>query len=103
MLYFIYGTKDVLERECKDLDQILELYLDGERIDLPSIESVVVLNIPCWCAGVRPWELGQDHANFGTPRYNDGLLEVFCVFSSFHVAQMQVRITKTHIIKFRFF
>ena len=55
MIYFSYGTKDVLERECKNLDSILDIYLDDEQIKLPSVESVVILNIPCWGAGVRPW------------------------------------------------
>ena len=95
---FSYGTKDVLERECKNLDQILELYLDDQKIDLPNIESVVILNIPCWGAGVRPWELGSDHANYPRPSINDGQLEVFCVYSSFHIAQMQVGISEPHRI-----
>ena len=50
---FSYGTKDVLERECKDLNKILELYIDENRVKLPNVESVVILNIPCWGAGVR--------------------------------------------------
>ena len=45
--------KDVLERECKDLNKILELYIDDNRVKLPNVESVVILNIPCWGAGVR--------------------------------------------------
>jgi len=94
LIYFSYGTKDVLERECKDLDKILELYLDGRRIDLPNIESVVVLNIPCWGAGVRPWELGTDHAHFPPPSMSDKKLEVFCIYSSFHIAQMQVGLSE---------
>lgn len=58
MIYFTFGTKDVLERECKDLDQCLELFMDGQPVPLPSLESLVVLNIPCWGAGVKPWTLG---------------------------------------------
>lgn len=58
MIYFTFGTKDVLEHECKNLDQKLELHMDGKKIDLPNIESIVVLNIACWGAGVRPWTLG---------------------------------------------
>ena len=73
-----------------DLDQILDLYLDGKKISLPNIESVVVLNIPCWGAGVRPWDLGTGHTVFERPRFDDGQLEVFAVYSSFHIAQMQV-------------
>ena len=33
LLYFVYGTKDVLERECGDLDRILEVRLDGRRVE----------------------------------------------------------------------
>eukprot|EP00095_Tigriopus_kingsejongensis_P001109 maker-scaffold622_size123092-snap-gene-0.19 protein:Tk01109 transcript:maker-scaffold622_size123092-snap-gene-0.19-mRNA-1 annotation:"diacylglycerol kinase epsilon" len=98
LLYFIYGTKDVLERECKDLDKILELEMDGQKVDLPNVESVVILNIPCWGAGVRPWELGQGHEHFPIPSFNDRKLEVFCVYSSFHIAQMQVGISEPHRI-----
>ncbi|TRY80799.1 hypothetical protein TCAL_12039 [Tigriopus californicus] len=92
------STKDVLERECKDLDQILELEMDGQKVSLPKIESVVILNIPCWGAGVRPWELGQGHEHFPVPSFSDHKLEVFCVYSSFHIAQMQVGISEPHRI-----
>lgn len=96
LIYFSYGTKDVLERECKNLDQILELYMDDERVELPNVESVVVLNIPCWGAGVRPWTLGSGHEQFPIPSLSDGKLEVFCVYSSFHIAQMQVGLSEPH-------
>ncbi len=33
--------------------------MDDKKLDLPNVESVVVLNIPCWGAGVRPWSLGN--------------------------------------------
>ena len=95
--------------------------MDDKKIELPNVESVVVLNIPCWGAGVRPWELGTEtkntgrvgpkyalskvcttidsllfisgyeHKLFPSPSVCDGYLEVFCVYSSFHIAQMQVR------------
>jgi len=93
-IYFSYGTKDVLERECRNLNKILDLYMDGEKVELPDIESVVVLNIPCWGAGVRPWSLGQGHENFPPPSMSDKKLEVFCVYSSFHIAQMQVGLSE---------
>lgn len=53
MLFFTYGTKDVLEHACKDLHQKVELYLDGKKIDLPALEGIVVLNIPYWGGGVK--------------------------------------------------
>ena len=97
LIYFSYGTKDVLERQCQNLNKKLFLYMDNKKIELPEVESVVVLNIPCWGAGVRPWELGSGHKNFSeTPSVSDGKLEVFCVFSSFHIAQMQVGLGEPH-------
>ena len=48
-----------MEPTCKDLEQRIELYLDGARIELPPIESIVLLNIPSWGAGVDLWKLGQ--------------------------------------------
>lgn len=97
LIYFSYGTKDVLERQCQNLNKKLVLYMDNKKIELPEVESVVVLNIPCWGAGVRPWELGSGHKNFPeTPSISDGKLEVFCVFSSFHIGQMQVGLGEPH-------
>merc|ERR1719348_345930 len=97
LIYFSYGTKDVLERQCQNLNSKVELFMDGKKIELPEIESVVILNIPCWGAGVKPWELGSGHRDFSfTPSFSDQKLEVFCVFSSFHIAQMQVGLSEPH-------
>ena len=97
LIYFSYGTKDVLERQCQNLNKKLELYMDKKKIELPDIESVVVLNIPYWGAGVKPWELGTGHKDFSCqPSVSDAKLEVFCVFSSFHIAQMQVGLSEPH-------
>lgn len=63
MLYLTYGTQQVMERGFRDLEQRLELYLDGVRANLPSIESVVVLNIPSWGAGVHLWSMGAGILN----------------------------------------
>jgi diacylglycerol kinase (ATP) len=53
LLFFTYGTKDVLEHVCKDLNNKVELIIDERRVELPALEGIVVLNIPCWGAGVR--------------------------------------------------
>eukprot|EP00088_Acartia_fossae_P033864 TRINITY_DN34740_c0_g1_i2.p1 TRINITY_DN34740_c0_g1~~TRINITY_DN34740_c0_g1_i2.p1 ORF type:complete len:537 (+),score=42.44 TRINITY_DN34740_c0_g1_i2:89-1699(+) len=97
LIYFSYGTKDVLERQCQNLNEKLNLYLDGEKIDLPNIESVVVLNIPYWGAGCKPWTLGNGAKEFEFEQdYCDKKLEVFCIYSSFHIAQMQVGLSEPH-------
>merc|ERR1712025_235274 len=83
LIYFSYGTKDVLERQCQNLNRKISLYMDKKLISLPDIEAVVVLNIPCWGAGVRPWELGS------------GLKDFPCS-PSLNIAQMQVGLSEPH-------
>lgn len=58
-----FGTQQVVDRDCKDLDKYMEVYLDDKKIDLPSFESIVILNIPSWGAGVNLWELGLQGNN----------------------------------------
>ncbi len=57
MLYLLFGTQQVIEKGCRNLEERLELYMDGNRIELPEIESIVILNIPSWGAGCRLWDM----------------------------------------------
>ncbi|KAH3863132.1 diacylglycerol kinase epsilon-like [Dreissena polymorpha] len=98
MCYFTYGTKDVLERECKNLDRKIRVWLDGEEIKLENIEGLVVLNIASWGGGCRPWELSDSKHDFNPARYDDGLLEVMALYSSFHIAQIQVGLASPILI-----
>ncbi|KAL1449776.1 hypothetical protein WDU94_002251 [Cyamophila willieti] len=87
-----------MERVCKDLEQRIEVYLDGTRVTLPPIESVVVLNIPSWAAGVDLWKLGRDSED-GTScgeeqKMDDGKIEVMALYSSFHIARLQVGLSE---------
>ncbi|KAG8446579.1 hypothetical protein GDO86_014145 [Hymenochirus boettgeri] len=90
-VYLFYGTKDCLVQECKDLNKKVELELDGEKIDLPNLEGIVVLNIGCWGGGCRLWE-GMGDEPYPLSRHDDGLLEVVGVYGSFHCAQIQVKL-----------
>ncbi|XP_019372695.1 PREDICTED: diacylglycerol kinase epsilon isoform X2 [Gavialis gangeticus] len=90
-VYFFYGTKDCLIQECKDLNKKVELELDGERISLPNLEGIIVLNIGYWGGGCRLWE-GMGDEPYPLARHDDGLLEVVGVHGSFHCAQIQVKL-----------
>uniref|UniRef100_A0A672VF36 Diacylglycerol kinase n=1 Tax=Strigops habroptila TaxID=2489341 RepID=A0A672VF36_STRHB len=90
-VYFFYGTKDCLVQECKDLNKKVELELDGERIELPNLEGIIVLNIGYWGGGCRLWE-GVGDEPYPLARHDDGLLEVVGVHGSFHCAQIQVKL-----------
>ncbi|XP_070156608.1 diacylglycerol kinase epsilon [Polyergus mexicanus] len=97
LLYLCFGTQQVVERECKDLEKSLEIYLDDKKVELPSIESVVILNIPSWAAGVDLWKMGtEDEESSGIQSINDGKLEVVALYSSFHMAQLQVGLSKPY-------
>ncbi|XP_059427260.1 diacylglycerol kinase epsilon-like [Carassius carassius] len=90
-VYFLYGTKDCLVQECKDLDKRIELELDGEQVTLPSLEGIIVCNIGYWGGGCRLWE-GMGDEPYPPTRVDDGLLEVVGVYGSFHCAQIQVKL-----------
>uniref|UniRef100_A0A8C1Y133 Diacylglycerol kinase n=1 Tax=Cyprinus carpio TaxID=7962 RepID=A0A8C1Y133_CYPCA len=90
-VYFLYGTKDCLVQECKDLDKRIELELDGEHVTLPSLEGIIVCNIGYWGGGCRLWE-GMGDEPYPPTRVDDGLLEVVGVYGSFHCAQIQVKL-----------
>ncbi|GCC20278.1 hypothetical protein chiPu_0021332, partial [Chiloscyllium punctatum] len=83
--------RDCLVQACKDLDQKIELELDGERIALPKLEGIIVLNIAYWGGGCRLWE-GTGDKPYPPASHSDGLLEVVGVYGSFHCAQIHVKL-----------
>ncbi|XP_050512188.1 diacylglycerol kinase epsilon isoform X1 [Diabrotica virgifera virgifera] len=93
MLYLTFGTQQVVTADCKNLEKILDLYLDGKHIDLPELESIVILNISSWGAGVNLWSMVSDSSGTTSQSYHDGILEVVGIYSSFHMAQLQVGIS----------
>ncbi|XP_053688092.1 diacylglycerol kinase epsilon [Sabethes cyaneus] len=98
-LYLCFGTHQVVQQECVDLEKKVELYLDDLKIDLPELQSIVVLNIDSWGAGVNLWKMSRDSPTHGGSMremhsISDGILEVFGVVSSFHIAQLQVGLSK---------
>lgn len=95
MIYVGCGTQQFLEHQCKGLPDMIELYMDDKKIDLPDIESIVIVNIESWGAGVNLWQLGADDGNdFGSQFIDDGLLEVLGVRSSIHIAQLKMGIAE---------
>uniref|UniRef100_A0A8C2R0I9 Diacylglycerol kinase n=1 Tax=Capra hircus TaxID=9925 RepID=A0A8C2R0I9_CAPHI len=68
-----------------------KLELDGERVELPNLEGIIVLNIGYWGGGCRLWE-GMGDETYPLARHDDGLLEIVGVYGSFHCAQIQVKL-----------
>lgn len=46
MWYGVLGSKEWLQKTYKNLEQRVQLECDGQRIPLPSLQGIVVLNIP---------------------------------------------------------
>lgn len=59
-IYFKYGTIDTFLKECRHLTENVQVELDGTKVELPHLESIVVLNIPYWGGGVQPWNIGNN-------------------------------------------
>lgn len=96
MLYFGYGTQQIIQRDCEGLHDNLVLYIDDKLIELPDLQSIVLLNIDSWGAGCKLVELSNSSEDDETIEHSisDGIMEVFGVSSSFHVAQLQVKLSK---------
>nr|CRZ23305.1 Bm305 [Brugia malayi] len=75
--YVKIGLQKVFfERTCKDLWRRVELEVDGQIIELPCIEGIIVLNLLSWGSGANPWGTAKEEGQFQKPTHYDGLLEV---------------------------
>ncbi|XP_066917337.1 diacylglycerol kinase epsilon-like [Clytia hemisphaerica] len=93
LMYFIYGSKDVLEAQCKNLHERVELELDGKKIKLPHLEGIVILNINSWCGGCQIWNNNQFEVDKESS-FNDGYLEIAGLYSALHIAKLQVKLAE---------
>lgn len=55
MLYGLLGSKELVQRTFKNLEQKVLLECDGARIPLRNVQGIVVLNIPSYTGGVNFW------------------------------------------------
>ncbi|KAK3569250.1 hypothetical protein QTP86_026600 [Hemibagrus guttatus] len=55
MWYGVLGTKELLQRTYKNLEQKVQLECDGQYIPLPSLQGIAVLNIPSYAGGTNFW------------------------------------------------
>lgn len=60
----MFGTQQVVAADCKNIQDRLELYLDGTHVELPELEAIVVLNISSWGAGVDLWGIIEQNLLF---------------------------------------
>lgn len=95
LLYFTFGTQQVMQPDNEHIEEKLVLYLDNKRVELPELQSLVFLNIDSWGAGCKLCELSNsDGETRIVNSISDGMMEVFGIVSSFHIAQLQCNISK---------
>eukprot|EP00057_Strongylocentrotus_purpuratus_P013152 XP_011667626.1 PREDICTED: diacylglycerol kinase eta [Strongylocentrotus purpuratus] len=60
MWYGMLGTKELVHRTYRNLEQKVQLECDGQRIPLPSLQGIVVLNIPSYMGGANFWGTNKE-------------------------------------------
>ncbi|CAH2315678.1 diacylglycerol kinase eta-like isoform X3 [Pelobates cultripes] len=105
MWYGVLGTKELLQKTYKNLEQRVKLECDGVTISLPSLQGIAVLNIPSYAGGINFWGGTKEDNNFGAPSFDDKKLEVVAVFGSIQMAMSRVinlqhhRIAQCRVVK----
>uniref|UniRef100_A0A4W3JGA7 Diacylglycerol kinase n=1 Tax=Callorhinchus milii TaxID=7868 RepID=A0A4W3JGA7_CALMI len=90
MWYGVLGTKELLQKTYKNLEQRVHLECDGESISLPSLQGLAVLNIPSYAGGINFWGGTKENDSYGAPSFDDKKLEVVAVFGSIQMAVSRV-------------
>uniref|UniRef100_A0A673KUB5 Diacylglycerol kinase n=1 Tax=Sinocyclocheilus rhinocerous TaxID=307959 RepID=A0A673KUB5_9TELE len=90
MWYGVLGTKELLHRTYKNLEQKVLLECDGRQIPLPSLQGIAVLNIPSYAGGTNFWGGTKEDDTFTAPSFDDKILEVVAVFGSMQMAVSRV-------------
>uniref|UniRef100_A0A8C9WCQ7 Diacylglycerol kinase n=1 Tax=Scleropages formosus TaxID=113540 RepID=A0A8C9WCQ7_SCLFO len=90
MWYGVLGTKELVQKTYKNLEQRVQLECDGVSMCLPSLQGLAVLNIPSYAGGINFWGGTKEDSNFGAPSFDDRKLEVVAVFGSMQMAMSRV-------------
>nr|XP_057923019.1 diacylglycerol kinase eta isoform X5 [Doryrhamphus excisus] len=90
MWYGVLGTKELVQKTYKNLEQRVQLECDGVSMPLPSLQGLAVLNIPSYAGGINFWGGTKEDNNFGAPSFDDKKLEVVAVFGSMQMAMSRV-------------
>ncbi|XP_057711626.1 diacylglycerol kinase eta [Corythoichthys intestinalis] len=90
MWYGVLGTKELVQKTYKNLEQRVQLECDGVAVPLPILQGLAVLNIPSYAGGINFWGGTKEDNNFGAPSFDDKKLEVVAVFGSMQMAMSRV-------------
>ncbi|XP_070213170.1 diacylglycerol kinase delta-like isoform X4 [Littorina saxatilis] len=86
MWYGVLGSREMFNQTFKNLDQRVLLECDGQRIPLPSLQGIVIMNITSYSGGTNFWGGSKQDENFRPPSFDDKILEVVAVFGGMQIA-----------------
>eukprot|EP00795_Rhopilema_esculentum_P008071 gene8071-13987_t len=89
-VYFKSGLKNIAKSSNSNLQDKIELEVDGKTVNIPSIEGLLILNIPSWAGGSDPWGKDKD-TKFKQPSLNDGLVELMGFTGVVHMVNLKVK------------
>ncbi|CAG0918863.1 unnamed protein product [Notodromas monacha] len=98
MWYGMLGSKQMIQKTYKNLEQRVHLECDGQRIPLPSLQGIAILNIPSFMGGANFWGGNKSDAIFAAPSMDDKILEVVAVFGTTHMAASRILNLQRHRI-----
>ena len=90
MWYGVFTGRQMVSKEFKNLSQRLTLECDGEVIELPQLQGIVLLNIPSYMAGTNFWGTDKESGAFQAPSFDDKKLEVIAVMGTTHMAESKM-------------
>ncbi|OBS57893.1 hypothetical protein A6R68_10981 [Neotoma lepida] len=88
--YGLLGSKELLQRSYRKLEERIHLECDGEAISLPNLQGIVVLNITSYAGGVNFWGSNTATTEYAAPAIDDGKLEVVAIFGSVQMAMSRL-------------
>ncbi|XP_051034472.1 diacylglycerol kinase kappa [Phodopus roborovskii] len=88
--YGLLGSKELLQRSYRKLEERIHLECDGQVISLPNLQGIVVLNITSYAGGVNFWGSNTATAEYEAPAMDDGKLEVVAIFGSVQMAMSRL-------------
>ncbi|XP_047130185.1 diacylglycerol kinase eta isoform X3 [Hydra vulgaris] len=104
--YGVLGGKEIVNRTYRNLDQNVHLEVDGHKINLPSLQGIVVLNIQSYIGGSNFWGTKKELDGFTLPSFDDKMLEVVAVLGASQMGMSKVfggmqhhRISQCHSVK----
>eukprot|EP00794_Sanderia_malayensis_P012297 gene12297-13565_t len=87
-VYFKSGLKNMGKSSNLNLQDKIDLEVDGKRITMPNIGGLLIQSISSWAGGSDPWGKEKDE-KFKIPSHSDGIIEVMGFTGVVHMGRIK--------------